>query len=628
MTRLRPLLAALVFLLAPAAHAQSAGPPATAERSYPGVIRLEVDVSDVDRRIWRVSEIIPVAGPGRMTLMYPQWLPGNHAPSGQLDKLSGLGIRSGGRYIPWTRDPVDLYAFHVDVPDGVSNLEVAFQFLSPFEAIQGGRAYVSPDLVNLQWQAALLYPKGWPTKAISVRPTVILPQDWGYASALTPRGASSDPRVVFAPVTLETLVDSPLYAGRHRRTYDLDPGGASPVSLHVFAATPERATATESQVAAHRALVRQADKLFGVRRFDRYDFLLGLTDELWSGGIEHLRSSENMVAPGYFTDWAKDPIGRTLLPHEYVHSWNGKHTRPSGLEQRDLNTPVDARLLWVYEGLTDYWGTVLAARAGLITPEQAKDDWAISNGTLAYRWGRGWRSLEDTTHDPAIAYRRPRAWVSWQRNGDYYAEGALLWLEVDVVIRRLSAGARSLDDFARAFLGRPDAGPMPQLYDRAELVRALNAVQPHDWDAFFKTRVETGGSYAELRGLTDGGYVNDWRDTPGPTWAAHEGETVDLSFSLGLVARKDGTITSVAWERAAFKARLAPGVRILAVNGRAYDDATIRAAVAAKKPVELTVRQGQAVRTVTLDWTLGHQYPALTRDASKRAWVDEILAPK
>ena len=623
---------AALCLLAEPAWAQGAPrPSAVAAAPYPGTIQLSVDATDVDRRIYRVKETVPVAGAGRLTLLYPQWLPGNHAPTGQLEKFAGLTVSAGGRRIAWRRDPIDLYAFHVEVPAGVRALDLEFQFLSATEANQLGRIVMSPQMLDLQWQQVLLYPKGYPAKAITVQPSVTLPADWSQASALRPQSEGSGATVAFAPVSLETLIDSPMFAGRWYRSYDHAPGARTPVQLNVFAETPERAEATPAQIDAHRALVVQADKLFGgVRRFDRYDFLLALTRGLSSAGIEHLRSSENITVPDYFSDWAKSAPSRTLLPHEYSHSWNGKHTRPRGLEQADYNTPVDAGLLWVYEGLTEYWGVVLGARSGLITAEQARAEIAELADTFALRSGRSWRSVLDTTVDPAVAYRRPKGWGSWQRGTDYYGEGALVWLEADVLIRERSGGRRSLDDFARAFFGRAGDGAAPVLYDRADVVAALNAVQPYDWNGFLRERIEAVGAPLPVGGIERGGYRLAYGDTPTAAFVAGEAasEVTDLSNALGMTVRRDGTVAGVIWEGQAFDAKLINGARILAVNGVAHDDGRLRAAVSAKGPVELIVRQGDAVRTVRLDASAGFRYPRLERIPATPGRLDEILAAR
>lgn len=353
------LLAALLAGVALPADAdtRSAGPQPTAmppaiaaprDVAFPGVIRLEVDASDTQRRIIHVKQTIPVAQAGRTTLLYPQWLPGNHAPRGPIEKVAGLVIRADGQVVPWTRDPIEVYAFHVDVPTGARELQVEFQYLSPTAPNQG-RVVVTPEILNLQWNAVALYPAGYFTRRIIVEPSVKLPAGWTHALALEDAGRSGDV-VRFKPVDFETLVDSPMFAGKYGKVVDLDPGGKIPVRLNMFADTPDELEAQPDQIEKHRNLIRQADKLFGSRPFDRYDFLLAISSRLGSIGLEHHRSSENQVEPGYFTDWDAAVGDRNLLPHEYAHSWDGKFRRPADLWTPNFNVPMRGQLLWVYEG--------------------------------------------------------------------------------------------------------------------------------------------------------------------------------------------------------------------------------------------------------------------------------------
>ena len=625
---------AAVAALASPAFAQGTAAPVqpsaaiVSDAPYPGVIRLEVDATDLSRRIYRVRETLPVVGPGPLTLLYPQWLPGNHAPTGQLEKLAGLLIRSNGRTLPWRRDPANLYAFVVDVPDGARSLDLEFQFLSPTAVDQGGRVVVSSDMLSLQWQAVVLYPAGHRASAITVQPSVRLPQGWSHAVALDRPTVAGD-TVSFAPTSLETLVDSPLYAGRYVRKVDLDTG-PQPVRLNIFADSPELLEATPEQLEAHRALVRQADRVFGRRRFDHYDFLLGLSRRLGGIGLEHLRSSENTTSATYFTEWARTAPGRDLLPHEYTHSWNGKFMRPAGLSAPHYNTPVDPRLLWVYEGQTDYWGVVLAARSGLITPEQARDAFAgYAAGFDQGRPGRAWRSVEDTTFDPAIAYRRPKAAGSWQRGTDYYSEAALVWLEADALIRERSNGRRSLDDFARRFFGGPPAGAPLQTYGLDDVVRALNAVEPYDWAGFLRARIEATGVASPAQGLQRAGYRLTYTDTPSNYFSndSEGGGALNLTYSLGLTLSSTGAVGSVLWEGPAYDAGLALGATVVAVNGLAYDADRMRAAVRARAPIELIVREGDRFRTVSIPYRDGLRYPRLERVAGTPARLDQILAP-
>ena len=419
---------------------------------YAGAITLEVDASDVTRGIFRVRERVPVAAAGPLTLLYPQWLPGKHAPRGPINLLvrdrdsRQRRAASRGGAIPSTST-----RFTSTCPPASSALDLTFQFVSPTQTNQG-RVAVTREMLNLQWEVALLYPAGHYAARIRVVPTLKLPAGWSFAAALD--GASTAGETTrFAATDLETLVDSPLFAGKYYRRVDLDPGAPRPVRLNLFADRPDLLEATDEQLDAHRKLVQQAYRLFGSQHYDHYDFLLALTDRMGGIGLEHHRSSENGVDGSYFTDWDRAASERDLLPHEMTHSWNGKYRRPADLWTPSYETPMRGSLLWVYEGLTQYYGFVLAARSGLWSPEQTRDALALTAATYQHRVGREWRSVVDTTNDPILSARRAAPWRSWLRNEDYYSEGLLVWLDVDTLIRERTNGRRSLDDFARAFFG-------------------------------------------------------------------------------------------------------------------------------------------------------------------------------
>ncbi len=625
----------------PLAAQPSAGPqpvpqppalPASRDVAYPGVNRLEVDATDLDRRIFRVRQTIPIAQAGRLSLLYPAWLPGHHAPRGQVEKLAGLVVTGAGRPIPWTRDPVDVYAFHLDVPAGVTELQVAFQFLSATAADQG-RVVMTPEMLNLQWWSVALYPAGHFTRRITVEPAVKLPAGWAFGVALDV-AATDAGWVRFKPVDFETLADSPMFAGRHHKQVDLDPAGRSPVRLNIFADEPAALDATAAELEAHRSLVRQADRLFGVRPFDRYDFLLALTQRMGGIGLEHHRSSENATVPYYFVAWNDAAPVRDLLPHEYVHSWNGKHRRPAELWTPDFSTPMRTSLLWVYEGQTQYWGHVLGARSGLLTRAEAMDALALTAAAYEARVGRLWRNLADTTQDPVIAARKPLGWATWQRSEDYYSEGQLIWLDVDTLIREKSGGKRSLDDLARAFFGAGAEGDRtPAPYTFEDVLAALNAVQPHDWATFLKTRIEDVGGPAPLNGLARGGYRLAWSDTPTAYFKAVETrrKASDFTYSVGFVLDREGDLTAVQWDGPAFKAGLTVGGRLLAVNGVAYDLDRLKDAITVAKagaPLDLLVKTGDHFRTVRLDWRGGLRYPRLERIPGAVPRLDDILAAR
>ncbi|HNR91028.1 MAG TPA: peptidase M61 [Dokdonella sp.] len=601
----------------------------TAAATPAAAIRLDVDASDTDRRIFRVREELAVE-PGPLTLHYPKWLPGNHAPTGPIEQFAGLVIGAGDQRLAWRRDPLDMHAFHVVVPPGVSRLALEFQFVSPLDR-SAGRVVVTPSIIGVQWNAVILYPGGVAAKDIGVEATLRLPEGWAYATAL--EGVRRpDGVIAFAPTSLETLVDSPLFAGRHFRRFELDASKASPIGLNAFADAAHLLEADAGIVDAHRALVVQADRLFGTRPFERYDFLLAVSDVFSGIGLEHHRSSENGTYPDYLTA-PRHFSGRDLLAHEYVHAWNGKFRRPAGLATPDFHTPMRGDLLWLYEGQTEYWGIVLAARSGLWTSEQARDAIAEIAAACAHREGRAWRSLADTTSQPTIAYRQAPAWPNWQRGRDYYSEGVLVWLDVDTRLRELSRGRRSLDDFARHFFAGGDNRAQVSSYALDDIVQALERVQPGDWAAFLKARIDATGDPAPLDGLARSGWALVYRGEPG-TYARDAAQTsrqADFSYSLGFSVASGGQIAEVLWDSPAFAAGLSPAMTVVAVDGEAWDNArlerAIRDAAKRKRPVELLVRDFDRYRSVRIDYHGGLRHPYLER-ASGRDRLGDILAPR
>lgn len=608
--------------------------PTPQDKPFPGLINLTVDATDLDHRIYHVTESIPVTRAGEMVLVYPKWLPGNHSPTGPVVNLAGLVIRGAGRELAWTRDPVEMFAFHVSVPEGTASLDISFDVATPIDP-RDGRVVITPALIDLQWNTTALYPAGYFSRDIRIAPHLVLPTGWKYATALDTESATPE-GVSFKATDFETFVDSPLYAGPYFAQFDLDPGGPAPVRLNVFADKAEALLARPDQIAAHRNLVREAYRLFGSHHFDHYDFLLGLSEQMSGIGLEHHRSSEDGVSLRYFVDWEKLAAERELLPHEFTHSWNGKFRRPSDLWTPTYDTPMRNSLLWVYEGQTQYWGQVLAARSGLVTRQQALDNLAAIAAVAENRLGRRWRSLEDTTNDPIIAYKTAKIWPDWQRNTEYYREGALVWLDVDTVIREQTRGQRSLDDFARSFFGVGNGEMTPRTYSFDDLVKALNAVTPLDWASFLRTRLDRTGSDAPapLDGIIKGGYRLVYRETPNDSLRLEEArrKICDLSYSLGLNVDQRGLIKDVAWDGPGYKVGLAPGTTIIAVNGTAFDPDGLREAVRLAKapvtPIELIVRTGDRFRIIRIDYHGGLRYPHLERDPTVPARLDDILAPK
>lgn len=594
------------------------------DEAYPGTIVLEVDARKASQRILSAREIIPVAKPGPLTLRYPQWLQANHAPTGAVGSFANLRFTAAGRPLAWRRDPVDMYAFHLDVPAGVNRVEAAFDVVGT----GGGRTFATPDLLGLQWERVLLYPAGHFVRRIAIRPSVQLPDGMTGVSALD--GEPRTGRAVYPVTDVETLVDSPMFAGRHFKAWPLRRG----VDLNVVAEDPKSLAASPEQIEAHARIVDQVDKLVGARHFDRYDFLLVLQENGFGGGVEHHRSSENGSLNGYFTDWAGTSIVRGLLPHEYFHSWNGKFRRPEPTWRPDFHVPIENELLWVYEGQTSFWDVVLGARSGMVPKEVVLGQIASDAAFYQAQAGRAWRPLADTVNQPIISYGGGQPYPSAQRGAEYYNESALIWLDADTLIRTRSGGKRSMDDFARSFFGiRPgDRGVVT--YTRADVVAALNAVQPYDWDGFLRDRIERAGVPAPLAGIERGGYRLVFRDEPNPydKTVATLRKQLDLTYSLGGRIGTSGSIVEVQWGGSLFQAGVGSGgATILAVGDRTYSDDALKAAIAAartsREPIRLLLKEGARVREVALDYHGGPRWPWLEKTAKGEALLDRVLTP-
>ncbi len=641
--RVLPSLFLSTALVAPSALAQTA--PAAVERSapvmapvidtasaprdvdYPGTMTLTVDATDITQRIWRVRQVIPVASSGPLTLLYPEWLPGKHAPRGQIEKLAGLTISAGGKNIGWTRDPIDVYAFHVNVPEGAREVVAEFQFLNATTGNQG-RIAVTDKMLNLQFETVSLYPAGYYVRRVPVQATVTYPEGWTAYGAI--RGKTTGSTVRYEPTDYETLIDSPVFAGKYAKSVDL----GQDVALNMVADAPAELVASVEQIDRHRKLVSEAVALFGAKHFNHYDFLLGITDEMGGIGLEHHRSSENQVDTGYFTKWNEGPGDRNLLPHEFTHSWNGKFRRPELLWTPDYRVPMQDNLLWVYEGQTQFWGYVLGARSGLYTKEQTLDAYASIAARLDTAKGRQWRPLVDTTHDPIVSARRPKGWSSWQRSEDYYNEGLLMWLEADAIIRRQSQGARGLDDFAKAFFGVKPGDWGEVTYTRQDVIDTLNGIQPYDWAAFFDAHVDRTTSEAPKAGIDMGGYRLTYGEIPSSVTKNVEKSLkgIDQTYGIGLAVKNEGEIMSVIWDSPAFKAGLAVGMKIVAVNGTEFSGDAFKAALTqaklSKKPIEFIIKQDKAYHNIALDYSLGLRYPRLEKTGEGEGSLDKLLQPR
>jgi predicted metalloprotease with PDZ domain len=609
--------------------------PAPVDKPYAGTISLSVDLTNVNDRVLNVHETIPVK-PGEITLLYPEWLPGTHSPSNPVANMAGLVATADGKGVSWLRDRVNMWAFHIDVPKGATTLELNFQYLAPVNPQQGR---ISTKIADVTWNNVLLYPAGYFARRIQFAAELRLPEGWKFATSLEVKSQNRNV-VQFKDTALNTLIDSPVYAGVNHERVDLSTGPDNPVYLDVFADKPEQLEITPEELQYHKNLVIQAQKLFNSRHYDHYDFLFSLSDTVGGKGLEHHQSSEDGTRANYFTDWLAGVGGRALLPHEYTHSWNGKFRRPADLWTANFNEPMQNDLLWVYEGLTDYYGNVLTARSGMRTPEQARDVLAQIAANFEISPGRTWRSLEDTTNQPIISSHgaTPQSWPSWQRSYDYYPESDLIWLDADTIIRGLSNGQKSLDDFAKLFFGIDNGSYITATYTLEDLVKALNTVQPYDWAEFFRARVYEVSPQVPMNGITQGGYRLVYNDNE-PEWMKHMDPSRGTSFatSLGFALKgEDGdrsgnAIANVWWDSPAFKAGMTPEMQLQGVNDQTFSVSNLREAIlAAEKsnaPIKLLVKRDKEFLTLNVDYHGGLRYPHLERVESMPDRLDAILAP-
>ena len=628
----RLLPVALSLLLAGGAHAQDASSiPAPRDVAYaPGTIRLDIDATNLNQRIFKVRQTIPVQS-GPLTLLYPAWVPGGHSPRGAIDKIAGLTFKAGDRKLEWKRDTLNVHAFHLDVPQGVSQITAEFDFLTATGSGQG-RVVMTPRMLNLQFLSTVLYPAGHYAGKIMFDPRVTYPAGWTAFTALHEQGRSGD-TVDYQDVPLDILVDSPVYAGRHAKNIDLTPAGSKvPVRLGVVADAAKFLEAKPAQVAIHKAMVEQTLKLFGAQHYDHYQFLFSLSGQMGGNGLEHQRSSENGVGTDYFTGWNEKAGFTDLLAHEFVHSWNGKYRRGADLWTPNFNVPMQDSLLWVYEGQTQFWGNVLAARSGLRPLAASRDALALVAATYAdNRAGLQWRGIQDTTNDPIVVGRASRAYLNYQMSEDYYRGGQMIWWEADALIRTKSGGRKSLDDFARAFFGVNDGEwKVQNTYTFEDVVKTLDGVQPHDWTTFLRDRLD--GKVALTGGIEASGWKLVYKDEPNAyAKASSRGGGADYTYSLGLSLNKEGVIGDVRWDSPAFKAGIGSGSTVVAVNGLAYDKDVLDEAVTAAKtgaPIELMLRDFDIYRTIRLDYRGGLRYPHLERIEGKPDTLTPMLTAR
>jgi predicted metalloprotease with PDZ domain len=595
-------------------------------------VTIVVDATTAPRKIMHAHLMIP-ATPGDLTLYYPKWIPGEHAPDGPVDDLAGLKFSAGGKILKWRRDLLDGFTLHVDVPAGASEVQAELDFLSPatFEGGFSAGSSVTEKMAVISWNQALLYPKGWKSDDINYSASLWLPQGWKFGTPL-PVTSRNGNEVHFATVSLTTLVDSPVITGEYLKVVPL---AQDPLTEMDIAADSAAALEAPQEVwDRYKVLVVQANKLFGAHHYRDYHFLYSLSDHVAHFGLEHHESDDSRVDEHGLVDETARKLEAGLLPHEYVHSWNGKFRRPADLATTDYQQPMQDDLLWVYEGLTEYLGSVLTARSGLLTPEQSRDELAITAADLDHLPGRAWRNLQDTADAAPQLYFSPRSWRSWRRSTDFYEEDTLNWLWADVIIRQQSKGAKSLDDFCKLFHGAPSTGPMIKPYTFDDVVNTLNQVAAYDWRGFWTDRLTNHGPGAPLNGIEGSGWKVVYDDTPSEMMRAGEGDErgVTATYSIGLALRTDGGVTDTVEGMAAAKAGIGPGMKIIAVNGRQYSPAVFRDALKAGKtgtePLELLVENTDYYKTYKIDYHGGERYPHLVRDESKPDLLDEIYKAK
>jgi predicted metalloprotease with PDZ domain len=618
-------LALLIVLCTLAAPRAQAPPP---QSRVTGTIALALDARETPRRLLHARETLNVT-PGPLTLVYPKWLPGEHSPDGPIDDLVDLSFTAAGRSLPWRRDAVDLFAFHVDIPQGANRLDVSFDFLSAIG--QGGFSSASSDTAHLgiySWNQVLLYPQGDRTDDVMFRASMELPAGWKFGTAL-PVANQNGAKVDFQPVSLTTLVDSPVVAGEYLRTVPLDTGSSRPVEAVLVGDTSASIDIPNDLTAKWQRLVQEADAMFGARHYNNYRFLLTLSDRVAHFGLEHHQSNDSRVPENSLTQ--QNSIG--VVAHEYVHSWNGKYRRPAGLATPDFQQPMVGDLLWVYEGLTQYLGYVLAERSGIWSESYYKERLAEIAAFLDNEPGRKWRPLADTTTAAQLLYFAPGQWTAYRRSTDFYDEGWLIWLDVDTAIRELSHGQKSIDDFCHLFHGGESGAPTVKPYTFDDVVTALNQVVPHDWKAFLGSRIYQVTPRAPLEGITRGGWRLVYTDAKNEYVKTGDGERVDATHSIGLRVRaREGVVSDVSIDSLAGKAGIGPGMQILAVNGLRYSADVLRNAIKESKtasgPMTIEFQNDDVVKTVSLDYHGGMREPHLERDASKPDLMAQILAAR
>jgi predicted metalloprotease with PDZ domain len=621
---LTPRLAAAQVGVGPVAAAAPPALPIPQDKAFNGRMTLAVDATDTDHQVFSVHETIPVRQSRDTVLLYPQWETGSHAPTASVAELAGLVVHVDGKRCAWRRDAVDMHAFHIAVPDGARSITLDFQFLA-----SARDNLLRPDMVEVPWQRVLLYPAGWYVRDIPVLATLKLPDGLRAFTSLALERSGAGV-LTFAPVTLEQLVDAPVYAGRYTRQIPLTAGKTKPVRLDLLADQPADLAMTPADVSRLQALVAQTLEVFGPGPYRHYDVIVSLSDMLNpGGGIEHSEEGENNLPAAYFRDTGQQLNNRDLIAHEFVHAWNGRWRMPADLWSPTFNQPVDGSLLWVYEGQTEFWGRVLAARAGLRDPQQTLDKIALDADVVANRRGRSWKTLQDSTNDAVYMAGHRVAWRDWQRREDYYPEGVLLWLDVDARLRELTGGRRGLDDFARRFFMAGDGPETTRTYTFADVCAALNAVAPNDWSAFLARHLQSHDTADAMAGLARAGWKLTYTDVPTETFRQDEqaAGASNLDDSIGLQIDGQGHVKSVQWDGPAFRAGMSPGARVVEVNGEPFSTRALLDAVdaAASRALRVEFEYGGRKRLVSIPYAGGLRYPHLERIAGTPDRLSPLL---
>jgi|HubBroStandDraft_4_1064222.scaffolds.fasta_scaffold07158_3 predicted metalloprotease with PDZ domain len=588
-------------------------------------ISVTVDATKTQQKLLHAHLVMPVK-PGPLTLYYPKWIPGEHGPDGPIANVTGLKFEADGKIIPWERDLLDVFTFHLEIPHGVSRLNANFDVIEP------DGASATDKLMVLEWNEVVLYPADVPAEKLSYEAKLVMPDGWKFGTALPVENAAGN-QVSFKPISLDLLVDSPVITGEFYRSIDITPPG-EPIhhEIDIAADSADALNMSPENQKQMTNLVAESGKLFGARHYRDYHFLLALSDHVAHFGLEHHESNNSRLPERTLLLPSSGQSLGGLLSHEFVHSWNGKFRRPADLTVPYYEQPMKTDLLWGYEGLTDYLGPMLAARSGLWTPEQYHEYLASIAAMLGPgRPGRTWRPLLDTavTIAGGSAGFGRGGWTNWRRGGDYYDEGDLLWLEVATIIHRESGGKKSIDDFCQEFHGGPNHGPEVKTYTFDELVKSLNALAPFDWATFFHTRLNSTSAEAPVGGIENGGWKVTFDDKPSKL----EGRRGNIGevYSIGLQVGSDGVVTDSIVGSPAFEAGVSSQMKIIGVNGRLYTPELLSDAVKSAKdtsqPITLLVVVDDYFRTCTVTYHGGPRYPHLVRDGDRPDYLDELIKP-